>query len=63
MRQASHYTCGVSKAKGTYLLLFIIYYKILLPLILRITVVGARWHEVYTTNFFNNLNSTSHVQY
>lgn len=53
MRQASHnYTCGVSKAKGTSLLLFTIYYKILLPLILRITVAGARWHDVYTTNFF-----------
>jgi len=52
MRQVSHnYICGVSEAKGTYLS-FIIYYKILLPLILRITVAGARWHDEYTTNFF-----------
>jgi len=56
MRHASHnYTCGVSEAKDTYLLPFTIYYKILLPLILRITAAGARWHDVYTTNFFSTI--------
>jgi hypothetical protein len=53
LRQASHnYTCGVSEAEDTCSLSFTIYYKILLPLIFRVTVAGARWHDVYTANFF-----------